>query len=112
VHKVNDVEVRDGDIRLEASGAAMWMRKALHDLCQPLTALDCLLYLNSSPGGVDAGAASDPKALHQAIEGAAVECGRMMAMVREMQTRMAADENEVRLQNIFSRHQTERMREL
>jgi hypothetical protein len=86
----------DGDIRLEAAGSPAWMRKALHDLCQPLTTLDCLLYLSPASG---AGEVEDSKVLHRALEGAAVECGRMITIVREMQTRMAAEEHETRLRS-------------
>jgi len=89
------LEAGGGDIRLEVAGASRWMRKALHDLCQPLTALDCLLYVGvGSNGGGTAGGA-DSKALEQALEGAARECGRMMEMVRAMQSRMAAEEHEI-----------------
>ena len=83
-------ERTDGDIRLEAPDWAEWMRKALHDLCQPLTTLDCLLYLSTPTG---AGQAANPAALEQALNEAMVECSRMMTMVRAMQERLAIDED-------------------
>jgi len=107
---ITGIEAGNGDLRLVEVDSSTWMRKALHDLCQPLTTLDCLLYLNRSSGGV--GANPDPKALHEALEGAAFECSRMMAMVRAMQTRMAADEHAIQRQSTAGQYQIERMREL
>ncbi len=85
----------DGDLREATPNAAEWMRKALHDLCQPLTALDCLLYLNSLPDA-DAGDVKDSAALQRAIHDAMVECSKMMELVRSMQARISLDEHALR----------------
>ncbi len=58
-----------------------YMRKALHDLCQPLTALECRLYLSHS--GCD-----DSSELKEAIAEGLQQCERMMAQVRAMQERL------------------------
>ena len=60
----------------------MWMRKALHDLAQPLTALECRLFLSTleQDCGVDE--------LRQAIAEALVQCQRMIGEVRAMQDRL------------------------
>lgn len=63
-----------------------WMRRALHDLCQPLMALDCLLSVHAEPVP---GEVIEASMLRSVMEEGLVECGRMMALVREMQKRMA-----------------------
>jgi hypothetical protein len=74
----------------ERESAPAWMRKALHDLCQPLTALECQLYLamldmeSEGQRGVAQQRATIEFGMH--------ECSRMMAVIRTMQERMAADE--------------------
>ena len=71
-------------------GAPAWMRTALHDLCQPLTALECQLYialLDMEAEG-QRGAAQE----RATIEFGLHECNRMMTVIRAIQARMAGDE--------------------
>ena len=76
----------------EGSGPEMgkqdeaWLRQVLHDLCQPVMALDCLLSVNREPV---AGESLDAALLRLVMEEGLVECGRMMALVRAMQQHMA-----------------------
>ena len=57
-----------------------WMRRELHDLAQPLTALECVLYLGTlEPEG------GDQAALRRTIDDALVQCGRLMGGVRAIQ---------------------------
>lgn len=58
-----------------------WLSAALHDLCQPLTALECRLFLGLHEEG--------PEAMLEAMREAMVECERLMAGVRAMQSRLA-----------------------
>ncbi len=53
------------------------MRQALHDLCQPLTALQCRLEL-APLGGTD-------EDYREAVQLGLVECGRLMQGVEAMQ---------------------------
>ena len=70
---------------------ADWIRVALHDLCQPLTALECRLYLgileveNAQEGGI---VSPENLRLRDTLGGALAECERMMALVRGMQERL------------------------
>lgn len=59
------------------------MRVALHDLSQPLTALECGLYLGSM--GVDGTPNVDAAEMRTSIEEALRQCERMMTQVRAMQ---------------------------
>lgn len=52
-------------------------QRGLHDLCQPLTALQCRLYLGTSEEATDA--------LQQTIRDSLVECERVMLQVRQLQ---------------------------
>ena len=63
---------------------AVWMRTALHDLAQPLTALECVLFLGTL--------APTPSAatLREAIDEALVQCQRMTDGVRAMQEHLRA----------------------
>ena len=88
----------DGDIRDATPNSSEWMRKALHDLCQPLTALDCLLCLNSMPG-LNTSDDPDSAALQRTIGDAMVQCSRMMEVVRSMQSRISLDEHGMRVRD-------------
>ena len=57
-----------------------WVRGALHDLCQPLTALECRLFL----GLLDGSEAE----LRVSVKEARVQCERLIAGVRGMQARL------------------------
>lgn len=57
-----------------------WVHVALHDLCQPLTALECRLFLGLHEEG--------PEAMLQAMKEAMVECERLIDGVRAMQNRL------------------------
>ncbi len=65
-----------------------WIRVALHDLSQPLTALECLLYINTLPPHGVGRAQAGPEVLQQTMAEALLECTRMMRMVRTMQERI------------------------
>ena len=63
-----------------------WMPKAMHDLCQPLTALECGLFLGTMRAdGVEAPTAEE---LMATILAALNQCQRATALVRAMQERM------------------------
>ncbi len=62
-----------------------WIREALHDLCQPLTALECRLYLGTMGEGGGEATADD---MRQTIVEGLAECERLMAQVRMMQDRL------------------------
>jgi hypothetical protein len=66
-----------------------WFRRAVHDLCQPLTALECLLYVNREPV---AGEPLEAALLRNVMEEGLVECKRMLMLVKEIQERMASSE--------------------
>lgn len=56
------------------------MRDALHDLCQPLTALECRLFLGLQGSGEDE--------MRLAIKEAMLQCERLIDGVRGMQVRL------------------------
>ncbi len=66
-----------------------WLRTKVHDLCQPLMALECLLYVNREPVADEPLEAS---LLRRVMDEGLVECGRMLVLVRAMQQRLAEDE--------------------
>lgn len=64
---------------------ATWMRRALHDLSQPLCALECRLVI----GTLESQEAETPeaaRALRAAVEDALIQCARMMAQIHALQT--------------------------
>lgn len=63
-----------------------WMRKAMHDLCQPLTALECGLFLGTI--GVDGVRAPTAEELLTTILAALEQCERATVQVRAIQERM------------------------
>ena len=77
VPKVGSAEVGETD--------DAWLRQGLHDLCQPLTALDCLLYVNREP---KAGESLEAGLLRNVMAEGLIECGRMLVLVRELQDRL------------------------
>ena len=83
MHNTMDLEQR---MNLE-----QWINEALHDLCQPVTALQCRLFL-ASLAAPDASRASMDEALREAL----TQCERVMERVRQMQTRMEMFEAEGR----------------
>lgn len=60
-----------------------WFEKALHDLCQPLTALECGLYLSSL--NLQKDPTLQVAELRETIRHALVQCDRMIKSVRVMQ---------------------------
>ena len=63
-----------------------WMRSALHELSQPLTALECGLFVGTmSPDGVSAPQAEE---LMATIRQALVQCERMTGQFRLIQERI------------------------
>ncbi len=74
----------------DATGHTSWMGDALHDLCQPLTALECGLALGTmSPDGVRAPTAEE---LMMTINEALVQCARLSMGLRGIQERMTREE--------------------
>ena len=69
------------DAQISQDTHVSYMRKALHDLCQPLTALECRLYLSHA-------GYSDSSEMKKAIAEGLQQCERMMAQVRAMQERL------------------------
>ena len=59
------------------------MRAALHELSQPLTALECRLYLGAM--GTGGTPSDDAIEMRAAIDEALRQCERMMTKVRAMQ---------------------------
>ena len=63
-----------------------WIRHALHDLCQPLTALECGLFVGTmSPDGVSAPTAEE---LMVTIRHALEQCERVTDQLRVIQERI------------------------
>lgn len=77
------------DMAYDEEAGRKWMRVALHDLCQPLTALECCLYVGTMDIDGERPAEDD---LHETIRAALVECQRMMSRVRAMQERLHEDD--------------------
>ncbi len=68
---------------------ASWMRTAIHDLCQPMTALECGLFIGTmSPDGVRKPTAED---LTVTIIEALEQCGRVSAQLKAMQARLQTE---------------------
>ena len=63
-----------------------WMRKAMHDLCQPLTALECCLFLGTLSR--DGAQAPTPEDLLGTIRGALEQCERVTGQLRVIQKHM------------------------
>lgn len=62
-----------------AAQDALWkVRKGLHDLAQPLTALQCRLWLGTVEEGSE-------QSFRSTVEESLVECERMIASLRTMQ---------------------------
>ncbi len=60
-----------------------WFAAALHDLSQPLTTLECQLFLS------DKDIEAPRTALRETVRGALVQSARMRLLVRSMQDRMS-----------------------
>ncbi len=74
-----------------------WIGKALHDLSQPLTAIECGLYVGTmSPDGVSAPTAEE---LLRTINEALEQAGRAITQVRAMQDRL----NECKVMEVRAR---------
>jgi len=77
------------DLQWAAPGAtkpdsqAEWLRSALHDFAQPLTTLECGLFLSTLNPDQDA------RALRQTIDEAMVQCRRMLVCFRAMQEQLS-----------------------
>ncbi len=63
-----------------------WLKSALHELAQPLCALQLVLYLGCEADGKGGTGPHDQR--EQCLREAQVQCARMQAMVRAMQRRM------------------------
>jgi len=69
---------------------SVWLPQALHDLCQPLTALECGLFIGTmSPDGIRSPRAEE---LLATILEALAQCERITTSVRTIQARIA-DQN-------------------
>ena len=60
---------------------------ALHDLCQPLTTLQCRLEVAEVTG--------TPEAHRQAVTSGLVECARMVAAVKSMREALRATQQQI-----------------
>ena len=78
---------RSGWGREPLHSEAMWMEELLHDLCQPLTALQCRLFLATMTRGE---ARADE--MEQAVADALKQCDRAIGLVRLMQERVLETE--------------------
>jgi hypothetical protein len=66
-----------------------WLRQALHDISQPMTALECGLFIGTmSPDGVRAPTAEE---LLETILGALAQCERVTTHLRAMQEKLLGD---------------------
>jgi len=69
-----------------ADGAPAWLPEALHHLSQPLTALQCVLYMGSN---------IEPEThshgMQQTIADALTQCARMAAIVTAMRERLEVE---------------------
>ena len=65
----------------------VWMEESLHDLCQPLTALQCRLFLATLAQGT-----ARAVEMEQAVADALKQCDRAIGLVRGMQNRMHESE--------------------
>ena len=83
-HRAGSPERQDGQPEVVPE----WMRKGLHDLCQPLTAMECRLYLTQMDGQHSSAGPAVEAELRAAIQDAMTECRRMMHLLREMQERL------------------------
>jgi len=78
------VRVLEKEVALD--DPAVWLQGALHDLCQPLTALECGLFVGTmSPDGVRGPGADE---LMATILGALAQCERITSAVRAIQVRL------------------------
>lgn len=68
-----------------------WIKNALHELCQPVTALECGLFV----GMMGSDGIGPPKAeeLIVTIRGAMEQCERISGQLRAMQARIQSDTN-------------------
>ena len=74
---------------LTESNDTNWLRTALHDLCQPMTALECGLFVGTmSPDGVRMPTAEE---LMVTIEAALEQCGRVSTQLKAMQNRLQTE---------------------
>lgn len=62
------------------SGELTWVSEALHELCQPLTALECRLFLGLRE--------SSEEAMLAALKESMIQCERLIDGVRAMQIRL------------------------
>jgi phosphoglycerate-specific signal transduction histidine kinase len=62
---------------MKGEGLGQTLDKALHDLAQPLTTLQCRLYLGST--------AEEPTEMVEALRESLVECERVMDRMRQLQ---------------------------
>lgn len=68
---------------------ASWLQTSLHDLCQPMTALECGLFLGTmSPDGVRTPTAEE---LAATIVAALEQCARVSAQLKAMQVRLQTE---------------------
>lgn len=65
-----------------------WMEKGLHDLCQPLTALQCRLFLGTLAPE------HDVDELRLAIRESMVQCERLVTQVRRLQMKLGEDKED------------------
>lgn len=71
---------------VEAAHELDWMRRAIHDLCQPLTALECGLFLGTV--SADGGGGPTAEELMATVLAALKQCERATLQVRAIQRRL------------------------
>ncbi len=68
------------------------MRRTLHDLCQPLTTLEGLLYLQTLTRGSGSELTAADSGLWRSLDEALQECNRVFTIVRSIQDRLIENE--------------------
>jgi hypothetical protein len=66
-----------------------WVRTAMHDLCQPITALECVLFLGTMSG--DGSSTPTAEEAMATIRSALEQCERVSARLRAMQEQMQTE---------------------
>ena len=88
----------DGRENLEAKdveGLLEELKRGLHDMSQPLTTLQCRLYVGSLE--------SDAAGLRKTVEDGVVDCERVMGWVHHLQNRLERLEMEMKGEGIWRR---------
>jgi hypothetical protein len=71
---------------LTCLSAPAWLDHAIHDLCQPLTALQCRIFL-----GTLSSAEEDSPGMADALRESLVQCDRVIEQVRVLQQKLRTE---------------------